>query len=191
MRTDEVWAFTGANGTGKSTLTQVIAGFLTPSEGRIAWTHQSRKVAPENVHQLVSWCAPSIELYEDFTLDEAIRFHGRFRSWRGGLSEKDISTEFELAAFGARTLSAFSSGMMQRVRLGLALLSDTPLLILDEPTSFLDATAIQWYARMFETHRHGRITCIASNRTDADIPESANFLNVSSFRPAVTKSVVD
>jgi ABC-type multidrug transport system ATPase subunit len=62
----------------------------------------------------------------------------------------------------------FSSGMKQRLKLALAILSDTSLLLLDEPTSNLDATAIAWYGDLLREHVKDRTLLVASNRQEAE-----------------------
>jgi ABC-type multidrug transport system ATPase subunit len=62
----------------------------------------------------------------------------------------------------------FSSGMKQRLKLALAILSDTPLLLLDEPASNLDAEAIAWYRDLLQQHMAHRTLVIASNRQAAE-----------------------
>ncbi len=58
--------------------------------------------------------------------------------------------------------------MKQRLKLTLAILSDTPLLLLDEPTSNLDAEAVAWYRDLLGKHVEGRTLVVASNRQAAE-----------------------
>ena len=57
----------------------------------------------------------------------------------------------------------FSSGMKQRLKLGLALYADAPLLLLDEPTTNLDATGVAWYQEHVQATRAGRTLLLSSN----------------------------
>jgi len=177
MRSGQCWAITGPNGSGKSTLTQLIAGFLTPSEGNVRWEFQGRMLEPGRVHQLLSWSAPAVDLYEDFTLKESIRFHSHFRNWRG-MEEVSIPELIGLESVADKPLSAFSSGMKQRVKLGMAILSDTPILILDEPTSYLDSKAIAWYRETLAQHSADRLICVATNRLETEAPTGAHILDM-------------
>jgi len=57
----------------------------------------------------------------------------------------------------------FSSGMNQRLELSLAMLSDAELVILDEPTSFLDDESKEWWADLLKKHTQNKTVIIASN----------------------------
>ena len=58
----------------------------------------------------------------------------------------------------------FSSGMKQRLKLALAFCSDTPMLMLDEPTSNLDKQGVEWYLGLVQQFAAGRLTIICSNQ---------------------------
>jgi ABC-type multidrug transport system ATPase subunit len=179
--TGDVVALTGSNGSGKSTLLQVLAGLLTPSEGRISWSLDSR-ILPDQIYRHVSWCAPSIALYEDFTLLEAVAFHAGFRSFRNSIQSSEIPSLIGLENQQSKQLSQFSSGMKQRVKLGLAILSDSPLLLLDEPTSHLDAQGIDWFQKLLSEHLDNRLTWIASNRVESETVHCTRTLDVMEYK---------
>ena len=93
----------GANGSGKSTLLQVIAGNLTNSEGEIEFKVQSSKVEEDTIYKQLSYCAPYLDLFEEFTLTESIEFQEKFKPFQSGLSTKQIivhsSIKFIVKAF--------------------------------------------------------------------------------------------
>jgi ABC-type multidrug transport system ATPase subunit len=62
-----------------------------------------------------------------------------------------------------KPIKYFSSGMKQRVKLTLAILSETPVVLLDEPASNLDQKGIDWYRELVKQQRTGRIFIICSN----------------------------
>lgn len=158
------YAITGPNGSGKSTLLQMIAGLLPVTEGLIRYADAGRDVPGEQVFSRLALAAPYLELIEEFNLTELLQFHRQFKPLRGGISDGDFLAITALHASRHKAVRHFSSGMKTRVKLGLAFLSDVPLLLLDEPTSNLDAAGIAWYRQMLQAHSAGRTVIICSNQ---------------------------
>lgn len=162
-------AILGSNGSGKSTLLQIISGYLTPSAGVVIWKNEFKEFSSDNVFSRVSMASPAVSLYDDFTLRENIDFFQKFKSLRGGISLNDFAQKIQLERHIDKQLKHYSSGMKQRVKLGLAILADTPLLLLDEPTSHLDANATKWYQILLQENILGRSLFVASNSHDDEI----------------------
>jgi ABC-type multidrug transport system ATPase subunit len=158
------YVITGPNGSGKSTLLQMIAGLLPVTEGVIRYAESEKPLAAELVFNRLTIAAPYLELIEEFTLAELLQFHRRFKPLRGGVSDGDFLEITALLTSRHKAVRHFSSGMKTRVKLGLAFLSDVPLLLLDEPTSNLDAAGVSWYQQMLRTHSEGRTVIICSNQ---------------------------
>lgn len=157
-------AILGPNGSGKSTLLQCVAGALTLSNGTVAHELNGQPVDQERVYRLVSIAAPYLNLYEDLSLQEAIGFHARFKPLRPGLDVQALARIAMLDQQLDKPVHNFSSGMKQRLKLALAILSDAPLLLLDEPTSNLDAAGAEWFQQLLSAHVDGRTLLVASNR---------------------------
>ena len=157
-------ALLGPNGSGKSTLLQVVAGALVPTAGTVAHALAGRNVEQEQVYRLVSIAAPYLDLYDDLSLREALETHARFKPFRAGIDPQAVARTAYLEAHWDKPVSHFSSGMKQRLKLALAILSDTPLLLLDEPASNLDTEGIAWYRELLLVHLEGRTLLVASNR---------------------------
>ncbi len=157
-------AILGPNGSGKSTLLQLIAGAVTPTTGTIGHATNGRAIAEEEVYRYVSIASPYLGLYEDLSLSQVINTHAGFKPLRAGLSTSDVAHIAYLQHALEKPIVHFSSGMKQRLKLALAILSDTPLLLLDEPASNLDADAIGWYRELLAHHLTTRTLVIASNR---------------------------
>lgn len=162
-------AILGSNGSGKSTLLQIISGYLTPSAGAVIWKNAYKEFSSDNVFSHVSMASPAMSLYDDFTLRENIVFFQKFKSLRGNISLNDFAQKIQLEKHIDKQLKYYSSGMKQRVKLGLAILADTPLLLLDEPTSHLDANATKWYQTLLQENILGRSLFVASNSHDDEI----------------------
>jgi len=162
-------AILGSNGSGKSTLLQIISGYLTPSAGTIVWKNESKEFSSDDVFSQISMVSPAMSLYDDFTLRENIVLFQKFKSLRENISLNDFAQKIQLEKHLDKQLKHYSSGMKQRVKLGLAILADTSLLLLDEPTSHLDANATQWYQTLLKENISGRSVFVASNSHEEEI----------------------
>lgn len=175
------YAILGANGAGKSTILQVISGSLSSSEGTISYSKDGVLLNPENVFEHLSVAAPYLELIEEFTLRELIDFHFRFKKYRSGL-DRDLMIELMgLKHSEHKAIKNFSSGMKQRVKLGLAFCSDTEMVLLDEPASNLDQQGLEWYLSLVEKYTEDRILIICSNQLQ-EYSFCKNQLNVADYK---------
>lgn len=161
-------AVLGPNGSGKSTLLQLVAGALMPSKGTVTHERNGQRVDPEDVYRYVSMATPYMALYEELSLREAIGTHIGFKPLRGGIAIDEVARIALLERQLEKSVRNFSSGMKQRLKLALAILSDTPLLLLDEPTSNLDASGIAWFRTLLMQHLDGRTLLVASNRLEEE-----------------------
>jgi ABC-2 type transport system ATP-binding protein len=132
LRAGERYAILGPNGSGKSTLLKVLSGHLTPSKGRIIFQENGKKLDAEGIFRQMSYAAPYIELIEEFTLKEALVFHSRLKPLLPGITPQKISEILSLPRALNKEIRFFSSGMKQRAKLALAVLSDTPKQLIQE-----------------------------------------------------------
>lgn len=157
-------ALLGPNGSGKSTLLQVVAGALVPTAGSVEHSLSGKVIDPEHVYRHVAIAAPYLGLYEDLPLRQAIANHARFKPFHAGISVQDVARTAYLEPHLEKPVLHFSSGMKQRLKLALAILSDTPLLLLDEPATNLDTEGIAWFRGLLEGNLAKRTLLVASNR---------------------------
>ncbi len=158
------YALQGPNGSGKSTLMRLLCGHLTPSRGTVRFSDAGGRDIPVSaIYRKCTLAGPYIDLIEEFTLEEAIDFHFRFKALQSGLQLPELPELFELGGARRRYLSEFSSGMRRRLQLGLAICSQSPLLLLDEPTVTLDEAGVAWFLDLAERFRHDRLVVVASN----------------------------
>lgn len=167
------YALIGPNGSGKSTLLKLISGGLLKSKGNLYFEDDNNNnIAEENSWPLIGFAAPYIELIEQLTLAELIQFHFHFKKTINGMNNNDVLEALELEKHKDKYVKTFSSGMKQRVKLGLAIFSDVPILLLDEPTSNFDVHATKWYHLLIEKYVGDRLLIIGSNQ-----PEEYAFCN--------------
>ena len=176
------YVIVGANGSGKSTLLKVIAGNLIPSEGSIEYLMVDKKVTEEHIFKQLSYAAPYLDLFEEFTLTESIEFQAQFKPFRDKLTTNQVVDLIQLKKVQNKQLKDYSSGMKQRVRLALAILADTPLLLLDEPTSNLDKQSIEWYQNLVKQHSSDKLIIVCSNEQAHEYPFCDQQINIEDFK---------
>lgn len=156
-------AIIGGNGTGKSSLMSIIAGRTSPSQGKISYLLGKKSIDIEDIYKHISWMAPSIEPYPYLTLKESFELHFRFKkNLLPSIKDCLEVLKFENSTHN-RKLSHLSSGMLQRAKVGLALFSKSEILLLDEPTSFMDNTYTSHTLKLIEQFSQNRTYIIASN----------------------------
>lgn len=155
------YAITGSNGSGKSTLLQVIAGSLSHNEGKVAFHLHQQAVESEAHFQHISIAAPYLELIEEMTAAEFLAFHQQFKPL--STSNKEILQIVGLQQATNKQIRYYSSGMKQRLKLAQAFFSNSPVLLLDEPTTNLDAEGIAVYQQLVQHHTANKLVIISSN----------------------------
>ena len=143
---------TGANGAGKSSLLKIVARLLRPEAGEVKFEGR--------------WgcAAPDIQLYGELTGDENLAFFARLL----GVSSSQnaaLLTDVGLPPKRGRDLvSAYSSGMRQRLKLATSLLGSPPLLLWDEPTATLDTAGRAIVGGLLSQHLSGGgLAVVATN----------------------------
>ena len=164
------YTFVGPNGSGKSTLLQLLAGSLPATEGILTYSLNGRTIDPDDWFRQVSMAAPYLELVEELTLAELLTFHQTFKPFKTGFTPDSIADRLLLGHARHKQIKYFSSGMKQRVKLGLAFFSDVPVIILDEPTANLDRQGAAWYQEQVRLLSPAQLLLIGSNQ-----PEEYDF----------------
>lgn len=177
----KTYAITGPNGSGKSTLLQVLWGQMVPSAGSIYYELDEQIIDQSDFFQHVSIATPYMDLIDEFTLLEMVKFHFSFKETRYNKSIEDVMELLELNHARDKVISNFSSGMRQRLKLGLAFYSKCNALFLDEPTTNLDRKSIDWYCKHLELVSEKNLIFIASNQ-DHEYPTHAQKIDILAYK---------
>ncbi|HLQ29534.1 MAG TPA: ABC transporter ATP-binding protein [Ktedonobacteraceae bacterium] len=154
----------GENGAGKSTLVRLIMGFIFPSSGRI------RVLGEEKVsraHSRVGYAHERPIFETRFSGRSYLAYLGKLAGLWGAANSGRIGQVLEqvnLQEVADRAIGTYSKGMLQRLAIAQALMTDPELLILDEPTSGLDPRS-QWEIRQIVAalRRQGKTVLLCSH----------------------------
>lgn len=162
---NKIYAIVGPNGSGKSTLIRIISGQMPFTSGEVTYSSNGRELPVESIYRNISIAAPYMELIEELTLEEIWKFHFKFKKGPLVNDTDQVIQTLGLEKGRGKAIKNYSSGMKQRLKLGLAFFSDTELLLLDEPTSNLDESGMVMYLRLIENWKRNRTILIGSNQT--------------------------
>ncbi|MGZ5129236.1 MAG: ATP-binding cassette domain-containing protein [Actinomycetota bacterium] len=137
----ETYGLLGPNGAGKTTTISMVCGLLTRDAGRVTLQGRELDTGTVEVKAAVGFVPQEIAVYPDLTARENLRFFGKLY----GLSGTSLDTRTDrildtigLADRADERTDAFSGGMRRRLNIGLGMLNDPALLLLDEPTVGVD-----------------------------------------------------
>ncbi|UOF92797.1 ABC transporter ATP-binding protein [Fodinisporobacter ferrooxydans] len=164
-------ALVGGNGAGKSTTLRVIAGLLKPSRG--AAEIGGHPAGSKEAKQMLFYLPQKLMLPGHLTLNEALRFFSKLHN-RPIADIQNLAAIYHLSDVTDDRIGTFSGGMMQRLGLLIADHVNTPILLLDEPTSNLDRQGIElFFEQMYAWRKNGRTIVFASHAA-AEINELAD-----------------
>ncbi|HLU92676.1 MAG TPA: ATP-binding cassette domain-containing protein [Membranihabitans sp.] len=136
-RQGEVLGFLGPNGAGKTTSLRMMAGLLKPDSGRVLYQDLDIWESPTEARKFIGYLPESNPLYLDMYVREALQFYARIHRVPDERIEGTIQ-RLGLTRESNKRIRQLSKGYRQRVGLGIAILHDPEILILDEPVSGLD-----------------------------------------------------
>jgi ABC-type multidrug transport system ATPase subunit len=111
---------------------------MVPSSGTLEYEEENQVIHQSDFFTHIAIATPYMELVDEFTLSEMVRFHFSFKAVRENRSIEELIELFGLEHAKDKAISNFSSGMRQRLKLGLAFYSNCRALFLDEPTTNLE-----------------------------------------------------
>ena len=173
----ELVALVGRNGTGKSTLLRAIAGLGERLGGEIRLDgHSLETLSPQQLATTVSFVTTERVRIPNLRCEDVVAL-GRapYTNWIGRVQEQDkaiVERSLELvgmAAFAGKTMDRMSDGECQRVMIARALAQDTPIILLDEPTSFLDLPNRYELCTLLRRLAHDHRKCILFSTHELDI----------------------
>lgn len=167
----------GRNGTGKSTLLRALAGLNPHYEGTIRLNgHDIRSLEPAAIARTLAFVSTQRTRIPSMRCADAVAL-GRapYTNWIGRMQKEDEEivmrslADVGMESFAQRTLDTMSDGECQRVMIARALAQDTPIILLDEPTSFLDMPSRYDLVNLLNRLAHEQGKCIIFSTHELDI----------------------
>ena len=134
-----IYGLLGANGAGKTTLMRMICGILTPTSGTI--TYDGVDVSEEDYRAVLGYLPQDFGYYPDFSGKDFLLYMAALKGLSKKSAQKKVKELLELVSLeevAKKKIKTYSGGMKQRLGIAQALLNDSEILILDEPTAGLD-----------------------------------------------------
>lgn len=155
-------AITGKNGSGKSTLIKVLANTYSQTSGNVTFSIDGTAIERQHFYKHIGFVSPYLNLYDEFSGYENLHFVANLRGLKTEVIDGTLN---RVGLFDRRhdLVKIYSSGMKQRLKLAFAIIHNPLILMLDEPTSNLDAEGIKIVDNIAEEYKHERILIIATN----------------------------
>jgi ABC-type multidrug transport system ATPase subunit len=158
--------FWGANGAGKTTALRCLLN-LIPFEGTVTVDGLNVKEYGKEARHLVGFVPQELSFHDDMTVQETILFYARLKKVEHDHDFIPLLTRLQMIDLLYKRVGDLSGGMKQRLALTLALLSDPPILLLDEPTVNLDIRAREdFLLLLLELKRTGKTMVFSSHRLE-------------------------
>ena len=144
-----------------SSTTENSESSIQNSEFRIQ--NSASSISPDLAFKYISIAAPYLDVIEEMTAIEFLDFHRKFKPLLKQFSIQQVLDVVGLQTAANKLIRYYSSGMKQRIKLAQAVFSDTPVVLLDEPTTNLDEEGIRLYHQLISEHCANRLVIVSSN----------------------------
>jgi Cu-processing system ATP-binding protein len=172
-----VVALLGPNGSGKTTSIKAAAGLIRPTSGAVTIGTEGLVATDARARKRVSFLPQRVSFPETLTGREVIEFYRRLREAPVEAADR-VLTFASLNGAGARAVGTYSGGMVQRLGLAVASLSQTDVLLLDEPTAALDPDGLCAFYGLIEARRKAGGSVFFSSHQLGDVERLADLMAV-------------
>lgn len=167
-----ITALVGPNGAGKSTLLRCMAALYRPFTGRVRINGYDTCDEPRQVHNSLGYLSDFFGLYDELSVRRSLRYACRTHGVDTGRVEH-TARQLGLDSYLETPAGALSRGLRQRLAIGLAIIHQPRVLLLDEPASGLDPEARIALSQMFLHLRDQGMTLVVSSHILAELEDYA------------------
>ena len=159
----ETYGLLGPNGAGKTTTISMVCGLLERDGGSVTVAGRKMDIDATDAKALIGYVPQDLAIYPDLSARENLRFFGRLQRLGGSALEARVAAILELTGLTDRAndrTEAYSGGMKRRLNIGIGLLHEPQLLVLDEPTVGVDPQSRNAILEAIEELRQGGMSIL-------------------------------
>ncbi|MHA6603130.1 ABC transporter ATP-binding protein [Aerococcus urinae] len=192
LKAGEIYGLIGRNGAGKTTLLKAIVRLIKPSSGKVSLFHSGSSREWTKALERTGAVIESPVAYDALTAEQNLHYYCKLR----GVVDEDRVVKETLDLVGLtqdrkKAYKSFSMGMKQKLGIGIALLTQPDLLILDEPINGLDPIAISHFRQLVKRlSQEKQMTIIISSHILSELYQTASrfgFINQGRLIQEMTK----
>ena len=173
-----VYGLLGANGAGKTTLMRLLCDILNPTSGEIRYDGQNIHVMGEEYRSLLGYLPQNFGYYPEFTAEKFMLYLAALKGLNRSFAKNRTEELLRLVGLEKehrKKIKTFSGGMKRRLGIAQAMLNEPEILILDEPITGLDPSAIQdFYHLIKKLNKEDGITIIMVSHDIGNVISQAN-----------------
>ncbi len=162
VKAGEAVALWGANGAGKTTAVRCLLN-LFPFEGEIIINGLDVRQQSKEVRRRIGFVPQELSFHDDMSVAETLVFYARLKKVPDGFDFEPLLEQVRLTPHIQKRIGELSGGLKQRLALAVALLSDPPILVLDEPTASLDIRSREEFLFLLRSLKKNGKTMIFSS----------------------------
>ncbi|MFX0005035.1 MAG: ATP-binding cassette domain-containing protein [Candidatus Hodarchaeota archaeon] len=177
----DVFGYIGPNGAGKTTTIKILVGLITEFSGKVYIYGKDIQKDHKDLHKLIGYHPQEAGFQEWRTVDHAFKTFGRLSGLDSDYLEnrtEEILKLIGLSDFRYKKIVHLSGGMVQKLRLGQALLHEPEILIMDEPLSGLDPQMRYQFKEIIKKLAKSGITILFSSHILSDVQDIANNIGI-------------
>lgn len=166
---NECFGLLGENGAGKSTTLSMLTGMFSPSDGTALVGGYDIRTEIDQVHLSMGLCPQFDILWNDLTVREHLLFYARLKGIDSGEESEHVDrliAEVGLSKAKNKRADALSGGMRRRLSIAIALVGDSRIVFLDEPTTGLDAASRRQIWAIVRRAKRGRAIILTTHSMD-------------------------
>ncbi|MFW9969605.1 MAG: ATP-binding cassette domain-containing protein [Candidatus Odinarchaeota archaeon] len=177
----DVFGYIGPNGAGKTTTIKILVGLITEFSGTVSIYGSNIQENHKDLHKFIGYHPQEAGFQEWRTIDHAFKTFGKLSGLSSDYLEnrtQEILKVIGLSDFRYKKIVHLSGGMVQKLRLGQALLHEPEILIMDEPLTGLDPQMRYQFKEIIKKLAKSGITILFSSHILSDVQDIANIIGI-------------